>query len=318
MIRKVLVTGGLGYLGGRLCHHLSAQLGLDVRVTTSRIDAEAGDWTSALDIRHLDLRQTNAEELASLLEGVDAVVHLAALNAQQCKANPVDAITVNIGGTQALVSAAAESGVNRFVYISTARVYGTPLSGRIDESVTPHPRHPYASTHREAEDIVLGTRDLGGVVLRLSNAIGFPMDERANCWRLVGPNLCRQAVESNHLTLLGDGSAMLDFICMSDAVRAIAHILELPDHALGDGLFNVSTGRSIPVIALAERIASVSERVLGTKPEISISKGSSGETQALHSYISDKIAGTGFLLKGDLDSELTETLLQCRKYFGPR
>ncbi len=314
MTKTVLVTGGLGYLGGRICHYLSAES--NIRLTTSRAEANVPDWASAMDIRYLDLRHNNAEKTSAVMDGVDAVVHLAALNAQQCAKDPADAIEVNVGGTQALVSAAIESGIDRFIYISTAHVYGAPLSGRIDETVRPSPKHPYALTHQAAEEIVLGAKGLDGVVLRLSNAIGAPMDEGVNCWMLAGPDLCRQAVTRNTLTLSGDGTEFRDFICMSDVVRVIAHVLQRSSHELGDGLFNVGQGNSISIKSLAETIVAIAKPITGSRPEIMLSGSGSIETNELLFYVNEKIGATGFSVTGDLKSELMDVLIFCSERYG--
>jgi len=313
MIKTVLVTGGLGYLGGRICHHLSVELGLEVRLTTSRAQTEIPGWAANLDVRHLDLRENTSEYLSSIMEGVDTVVHLAALNAPQCEADPADAIVVNVGGTQSLVSTAVNSSVNRFIYISTAHVYGAPLTGRIDETTASRPSHPYAWTHRAAEDIVLGTKGLDGVALRLSNVVGAPMDEGANCWMLVGPDLCRQVAFNNQLTLSDDGSALRDFVCMSDVVKVIAHVMQLPKKDLGDGLFNVGKGRSMTIFDLAERIASAGERLTGKKPLIRVMGNPSSKSQVPFTYAIEKIIGTGFSFTDNYESELMETLQFCSK-----
>jgi UDP-glucose 4-epimerase len=78
-------------------------------------------------------------------------------------------------------------GVTKFVYFSTAHVYGSPLQGLIDENSTPRPMHDYAITHRLAEDYVLqanSDKDITGSILRLTNSVGSPLNSKENCWML--------------------------------------------------------------------------------------------------------------------------------------
>ncbi|MCB2100602.1 MAG: SDR family oxidoreductase, partial [Rhodobacterales bacterium] len=257
MIPSVLVTGGLGYLGGRLLAHLR-EAGFGALRATSR-RARRPAW-----FQDLDLVQTGMDDFGGLVgacTGVDAVVHLAALNAQACGADPALARAVNVGGTERLLRAAHAAGVERVVYLSTAHVYGAPLAGRLDEhsptvSGNPGaqpPAHPYATTHRAAEDAV---RDWAGrtggtaVVLRLSNAVGAPMDAGADCWMLLVNDLCRQAVTTGRLALRGPGLDRRDYLPLADAVAAVAHLLAADRNVLGDGLFNVGSGESRETIAV--------------------------------------------------------------------
>jgi UDP-glucose 4-epimerase len=316
MTRTILVTGGLGYLGGRICHYLNTELGLAVRLTTTRDQVDIPGWASELDIRQLDMRDVTENKLSSVVDGVDAIIHLAALNAQQCEDDPAGARAVNVDGTQALMTSAARYGVDKFIYMSTAHVYRSPLSGHIDELVVPSSSHPYATTRLAAEEIVLGAKEVKGIVFRLSNATGAPMDEQVNCWMLAGLSLCRYAVIQNNLILSGDGSGLRDFICMSDVLRAVAHTLNQNSRDLGDGLFNIGQGRSITILSLAERIITIAERETGQRPSITFSGDVSGETHEPLHYICDKFTKTGFSINGDLDSELYEIFKFCQRKFG--
>ena len=116
---------------------------------------------------------------------MDAIVHLAAMNEMDCARDPAAALEVNTALTLRLLNAAVAAGVRRFVYLSTAHVYGAPLRGHIDERALPRPVHPYAITHRAAEDFVLAAFDAGrieGVVLRLSNGVGAPAHAAVDRW----------------------------------------------------------------------------------------------------------------------------------------
>ena len=101
--------------------------------------------------------------------------------------------------TKRLVEAASRAGVKKFIYLSTAHVYASPLVGTITEQTLPNNSHPYASSHLAGESAVLNADERGviqGVVMRLSNAYGAPMHKGVNCWMLVVNDLCRQAVQT--------------------------------------------------------------------------------------------------------------------------
>lgn len=314
---RVLVTGGLGYVGGRLVQHLADVQGHEVRLTANRPVEARPNWVSTHEVVDVDLGRATAGDLESALAGVDAVAHLAGLNVRQCAADPMRAIDINVRGTQALVAAAAAAGVGTFVHLSTAHVYGAPLAGRLDETVPPRPGHPYAWTRRAAEDIVLGTPAVGGTVFRLSNVVGAPRDAAADCWMLVACDLCRQAVDQGQLTLSGDGSEGRDFVCMSDTVEALSRALEGQADLNGGGLYNLGAGRTLRVADLADRIAAAAaERRLGRRPPVTTGPKRQEPPAAPLDYVVDRLAEAGFVPAGDLDRELDETLDACARFFG--
>jgi UDP-glucose 4-epimerase len=313
MTFKVLVTGGLGYVGGRLARHLAAD-GCTLRLTRRPGGRALPDWAKTFEITEADFA---AEALpAALCDGIDAVVHLAALNAPQCAAEPERAISVNIAGTERLVRQAAKAGVKRFLYLSTAHVYAAPLAGTIDEDMVPRPAHPYGWTHRAAEDIVLAEPRFEGVALRMTNAVGAPADAGADCWMLVANDLCRQVVAEGAITLSGSGEPRRDFIAIADVTAALAHMVHLPTQKLGQRLFNLGGGETLRIIDLAERVADAAQRRFGHRPEIR-RQPSDGPAPALDFRI-HRLAASGFTPTGDLTREIDETLALCQDAFGPQ
>lgn len=245
---------------------------------------------------------------------MDAVVHLAGMNAQDCAADPRVALEVNGLATARLLRAAVDSGVQRFVYVSTAHVYGSPLHGTITEDNCPVSLHPYASSHRAGEDMVLFAqqqRTIQGIVVRLSNSFGRPAHVRADCWMLLVNDLCRQAVAARRMALRTSGVQRRDFVTLTDACGAITHLLALDDKSIGNGLYNVGGAWSPTVIELAERIADCCHRTFGYLPQITRPQPAAGEISAELEYRIDKLLGTGFGLVGDRDREIIETLQFC-------
>jgi UDP-glucose 4-epimerase len=80
---------------------------------------------------------TNDREVRAACEGMDTIIHLAALNEHESLADPMGALLVNGAGTLKLLEAAIAEGVRRVIYFSTAHVYGSPLIGRITEATVP-------------------------------------------------------------------------------------------------------------------------------------------------------------------------------------
>lgn len=320
MRKKILITGGLGYLGGRIALHL-AGLGADLRLLTRKPSEQRPQWCRNLEVVEADLLSTTLD-LEPLCATVDTIIHLAAMNDTDCQANPIAAIETNGTATLKLLQAGERAGVKRFVYFSTAHVYGSPLAGVISESTLPRPVHPYAITHRLAEDLVLAAHErqaMSCLVIRLSNGMGAPADPMVNGWTLVVNDLCRQAVSQRRLVLKSSGLQQRDFITLTDVCRAVAHFLSLPPQQWGDGLFNLGGGFSMPILAVAEMVRDRCLAVLGFEPPIHRPLPSAGETHPSLDYRLDKLQKTGFSPAPPPDlfrQEIDATLKLCSDSFS--
>jgi UDP-glucose 4-epimerase len=318
MTESVLITGGLGYIGGRIAQDL-ADRGYRVILGTRQPHTAAPTWLPRAEIARLDL--SSSSSLIPACTGVEAIVHLAALNEIDSAARPDEALQVNTLGTLNLLQAAEQAGVKRFLFFSTAHIYGSPLSGTITERTLPRPVHPYAITHRAAEDFVIAAHDrksLTGIVVRLSNGFGSPVHAGINRWTLLVNDLCRQAVTEKSLTLKSSGLQRRDFIPLSDITRAVDHLLKLPATQCGDGIFNLGGEKSLRIIEVAELIAERCALVLGFTPPVNRPvQGSSDISEDLDFRI-DKLKSTGFSLIANTEQEIDATLAFCMREFGTR
>lgn len=315
MSHTVLLTGGLGYLGGRLACALVAA-GHQVRCGTRRPGELAPDWLPGMPMVTLDW--ASIKVLTEACQGVDCIIHLAAMNEVESARDPVGALEMNGLASLRLLEAAKATGVRRFVYFSTAHVYGAPLKGNIDETSLPRPVHPYAITHKVAEDFVLAAHDrkqIEGVVIRLSNGFGAPVTPDVDRWTLLVNELCRQAAISGELRLNSAGSQLRDFITLADVARAVNHLLELDAGQLADGLFNLGGGKAMSILEMTERIASRWRALTGRDIAIVRPAGDGVPRPALN-YRCDKLAATGFTLTGQVDREIDDTLQLCLRAFG--
>ena len=311
MMTSVLITGGFGYLGGRLATFLAEKNCKIVLGSRSKMVSPA--WLPEADVVQTDWASCSALSVAC--RGMDAVVHLAGMNAQECGVDPLAALEFNAIGTARLLQAAIEQGVKRFIYLSTAHVYGSPLVGDITEKTSVTSLHPYATSHRAAEDIVSYAHASGkieGVVIRLSNAYGAPMHKVVNCWMLLVNDLCRQAVTTKKMVLNSSGLQRRDFIPMYDVCCAIEHLLQLPSALLGAGLFNVGGAWSPTVWEMAELIQARCEITLGYVPELTRCMPKNEETSPMLNYHCDALYQTNFKLISDKHSEIDQLLQFCQ------
>lgn len=245
---RVVVTGAAGYLGSRLCAHLKDRA--DVIAVVRR------------DTPWLPVEQVVADlttsALEPIVEGADAVVHLAGAN--EAAPDPDAALAGTVVGSRRL--AAAVTPATRVVYLSTFHVYGAG-SGTVDEDTLPAPRHPYAVA-RLASEHLLGDHDL--VALRLTNSVGAPIDPAVDRWSLVANDLCRQAVVDGSLTLRTHGLQWRDFVHQRDVVRIIETALDTG--AVPANTYDLGSGRPLTIRALAGLVQDAFERLTGRRPPL--------------------------------------------------
>ena len=314
MKRKILITGGMGFVGGRLAQLLTAGGNSEV-ILGSRIKHTSMSWLPNAKVIAMNFNSEQSLQFAC--QGIDAVVHLAAMNDNECLNDPTAALQSNAVNTSRLVEAAKVSGVKRILYLSTAHIYSPDLIGRIDETTLPKGRHPYATSHRAAEDVVLAAanNDIESIVIRLSNGFGVPSHPNVNVWMLLVNDLCRQAVTSKIMVMRSSGLQQRDFITLDDVTRAIDHMLNLPKIKLGDGLFNLGNGNSQRVIDMVRLIQIRCTEVLGFTPKIVRPEPTAGEKSAHLDYSVEKLLSTGFNLNRKANDEIDEILRMCHKSF---
>jgi|TARA_B100000315_G_scaffold74356_1_gene68093 UDP-glucose 4-epimerase len=316
-MKNILITGGLGYLGGRIANYLQKnEPGTTITLGTRRPKERIPAWAKSYRSVPLDLLKPGS--LPTALVGIDTLIHLAAVNESESFETPEKAWQVNTLGTQLLLEEAVKKGVERVIYFSTFHVY-SPISGEIiTEKTVTRPTHPYASTHRAAEDIVAyfaHYKSMKTLTLRLSNGFGYPMDEKIDCWSLIFNDLCRQAVTTKNLVLKSSGRQHRDFITLNDIGRAVHHFLmNIPDK-WGDGLYNLGGERSMSILGAAKKVAEVFERKTGGEIQTLKTESKIGSAQLSPVHFSiKKLKQTGFRLEGNIDREIEQTLTLCESF----
>lgn len=312
---RVLVAGGFGFAGGRLAQHLH-QAGYQV-ILGSRKANESPDWLPWAEVAQLDWDSANA--LQDVCRGVDVVIQAAGMNAQDCAADPVGALMVNGVATARLMGAAARAAVKRFVYLSTAHVYGSSLTGRVDEATCPRNLNPYASSRLAGENAVLGaSRHDGtqGIVLRLSNGFGAPAHRSVDCWMLLVNGLCKQAVEEGRMVLQSTGLQHRNFIAMSEICRMTEAVIH---RSFGTGvpeIINVGAEMSRPVREMALFIQQRCQVVLNFRPQLTWLESAGTEEHHPLEYRSNGLRELNLTPRINNTAEVDELLAFCASTFG--
>ena len=310
----VLISGGLGYLGGRIAKYL-LDSGFQVRIGSSQSHPDVPSDLLSCEIVICDL--SDKRSLENACKNVSSIIHLASLNAQECDHDPEAALLINGLGTLNLLNAAKKMGITKFVYFSTAHVYGSPLQGIIDENSTPRPIHDYAITHRLAEDYVLqanSNKDITGSILRLTNSVGSPLNSKANCWMLVVNDLCKQTVLNQSMELHSDELVQRDFIPISTVCSTVVDVLT--SDVLDGEIANISSSVVLTLRELTNLIADRSEVVLGFRPNINFKRLPKSKPPESLFISNSKLKSSGCIIDTDLSYEIDQLLLNCNQWFA--
>lgn len=270
--RTILVTGGCGYVGSHLLHDLAAHPATRDAVVRILDNMQSGRYCSLMDLPAEGLYQflegdiLDPTVLRIALEGVDAVIHLAAVVRSPLSFdNSAWTKQVNHLGTIRLVDACLEAGVPRFIYVSSAAVYGP--GGPFDEGDPCRPIGPYAQSKRRAEEAVAAAaeRGLQATILRLGTVFGLAPTIRFDA---VANHFVYLAGVGRALTVYGSGNQRRPLVHVQDACQAILYCLEHSEETVGE-VFNVtSSNASVLEVAEAVRANRPSVRIHYTEQDV--------------------------------------------------
>ena len=314
---RILITGGFGFIGGRVAHHL--QLSGHKVVLGSRSEHFALDHFPSAEV--VQTIWADGEALERNCAGIDVIIHAAGMNAQDCATNPSAALEFNGVATARLVSAAIRAGVKRFLYLSTAHVYVNPLVGTITEHTCPRNLDPYAVSHLAGEHAVLSASQNGQIqasVLRLSNAFGVPVCKEVNCWMLLINDLCRQAVQTRSIVLNSSGLQQRDFISISEVCRITEIIASCNAKSVKPAIFNVGSGSSQSVLEIAQFVQQRCKKVLGFKPLIFRPEPNLNEKHKQLIFLPNRLNKMGIKVSINKADEIDQLLSFCKKSFALR
>jgi UDP-glucuronate 4-epimerase len=231
--RKVLVTGGAGFIGSHLVEAL-VERGDSVRVLDSfdpYYDPAIKRRNIAGVLPHIELLEGDLRDLELLgraVRGVDSVVHLAArAGVRSSLERPVSYMQVNVAGTQGLLEAMRAAGVSHLVAASSSSVYGSRRQGPFRESdVLGIPASPYAAS-KHAMEIICRTwqqlYDLQLTMLRFFTVYG--PRQRPD---MAIHGFARKIKAGQPITMFGDGSTLRDYTYIGDIVKGLLASVDRP------------------------------------------------------------------------------------------
>jgi UDP-glucose 4-epimerase len=258
--KKVVITGGAGFIGSHLAQRLAKRNHCTVvdDLSTGRIQNIAED-VAEQRLEFIQGTILDLELLKRIFKDADCVFHQAAMvSVPRSMENPLACSLVNVIGTLNVLLAARDNRVAKVAYASSSSVYGdTPELPR-REQAKPSPLSPYAVSKLAGElycRVFSNAYGLATVCLRYFNVYGRRQDPDSQ-YAAVIPRFIKRVLNGEAPIIFGDGSQTRDFTFVEDVVEA--NILAMESSATG--VFNIGTGRSISISDLANVIMDVTGR----------------------------------------------------------
>lgn len=254
---RICVTGGLGFIGSRVAA-LLLRSGNSISIIDTSRRAVRG-VPDGLALHAVDIRDSAAVD--RVLQGVDAVIHLAALQSVlRCEREPALVHDINVAGTRVIARSARRSGVGRLVFASSAAVYGDrPIAGRAGGRATA--LGVYGRSKLAAEEAIADEcagSDVETRALRLYNVYG-PGQARQPPHAAV-PAALSAARSGEPFTVRGSGEQVRDYIHVDDVADVIA--AELHGGSRREPPLDVGTGTGTSIARLLSDVEHVTGRTL--------------------------------------------------------
>ncbi len=262
-MKKVVVTGGAGFIGSHLAEEL-ANRGHHVIVLDDLSTGKLENIETFVNRDNVEFVQGSITELPvlqRLVQGAEYVFHQAAIpSVPRSIEDPVATHQVNATGTLNVLLAARDNAVRKVVYASSCAVYGDSPDLPSREDTPPRPLSPYAVTKLAGEYYCRVFQEVYGlstVSLRYFNVFG-PRQDPTSDYAAVIPRFIARVSAGQPPIIFGDGEQTRDFVFVKDVVEA--NILAAESGA--SGLYNVGTGQAVSINQLASLIVNISKKDL--------------------------------------------------------
>ena len=308
--KKIVVTGGAGFIGSNLARYLANENNHVVvidNLSTGHLE-NIQDLIAAEKVEFIKGSITELNVLQDVFKGFDYVFHEAALpSVPRSIKEPLLTNQVNISGTLNVLVVAKEAGVKKVIYASSSSVYGDTPTLPKKESMTPNPLSPYAVSKLAGEyycQVFTCVYGLPTVALRYFNVYG-PYQDPASEYAAVIPKFVTRVLNHLNIVMYGDGQQTRDFTYVSDVVRA--NILAAESEI--SGVFNMAGGKRVTLNDLAQTIMMLCKN----KVDIIYDDVRPGDIKHSLADISKAKKGFGYVPEYDINEGLKETIKWFQK-----
>ncbi len=253
---RMLVTGGAGFIGSHLVDSLvpfAQHLTIVDDYSVGKPENLKQYWDNPrVRIIQADVRDLKA--MSELMKDVDIVFHLAVRCLRLSLSDPLLVHEVNATGSLNMCLAALNSGVKRFIYLSSSEVYGTAQLERVNEEHPLFPTTPYGASKLAGEKYATSfwlTYGLPVIVVRPFNAYGPRAHSQGERGEVL-PRFVTRALKGKPPIIFGDGLQTRDFTYVKDTARGIVLAAQCDD--LVGGIVNIASGREASIIDLSRLV----------------------------------------------------------------
>ena len=316
--KRVLVTGGLGFIGSNLSARLK-ELGARVTIVDNMMPRLGGNLFNVKEIMdHIQINFSDVRDEHSmdyLVKDQDFIFHLAGqVNHVDSIRNPIQDLDINCRGTLVLLESCRKYNREvKVIFSGTRGEYGASVKLPVAEDHPTNPKGIYAVTNLSAEKMVLVYDDvhkISGTCLRITNTYG-PRHQMAHDEYGVLNWFIRKAIDNELIPVFGNGHILRDFLYVDDLVECFLRVAICPS-AYGE-VFNVGTGIPISFIDLAKKIVKVADSGKVAFTEFTKER-KEVEPGDYYTDISKIRKIVGWTPKTDLSEGLKKTIEFYRKY----
>ena len=256
---KILIIGGLGYLGSRMAEYLARK---KFKITVSTRNKITNKYFKDKSINIINIHWTK-KNIDQLVHNYNAIIFVAGFNSKNSVIEYKKCIDFSKKSINLLSNAILKKPIQHFIFISTAHVYKLNLSGTIDEKTKTLNKHPYAISKLISENILLKkltNSDINLKIIRLSNAFGYPVFKKNETWELLINDICRKLILNKKITLNSNPLIERNFISISEVCRFISKIL-IENNFLKDiKIINLGSKRSHSLINIVNKIEKIAKK----------------------------------------------------------
>lgn len=290
-MKKVLVTGGAGFIGSNLSEALIAQ-GYQVRCLDNFATGKRGNITELLKSERYELIEgdiRNFETCLQACDGIDYVLHQAALGSVPRSINdPITSNEVNVGGFLNMLKAASETNVKRFVYAASSSTYGDSTAlPKVEEKIG-RPLSPYAVTKLVNEiyaDVFHRTYGIDTIGLRYFNVFGRKQDPNG-AYAAVIPKFTMQLMNYESPVINGDGTYSRDFTYIDNVIQMNLLAMETDNTEALNEVYNTAVGDRTTIKDMAELLKKYLSEFDPKIGEVEIKNGPNRQGDVPHSKAS--------------------------------
>lgn len=288
--KKIVVTGGAGFIGSNLCEHFlknNEVICLDNFVTGKR--ENIADLMANPRFHFLEIDIRDFEACLEATKGIDVIFHQAALGSvPRSIQTPLNTNAHNITGFLNVLEAARQNNVKRFVFATSSSTYGDHPNLPKVENTIGLPLSPYAVT-KQVNELYAGVYsrlyNMETVGLRYFNVYGKRQDPDG-AYAAVIPRFVKLLKEGEPITINGDGTQTRDFTFIEDVIQANELAATVADKAALNTVYNIAFGQSISLNQLVEKVKSSFNRCNVALADVKVNYGPSRLGDIEHSYAS--------------------------------